>query len=107
MKGCCVSQTQPEGVWPTGNSRSEAGIAGHLRLEDVQSHDVARGIVQDQIQVLEVHDAVQPLRQFVEQLAEIAVLGNRFGHFQQGLDAALPKKRRGVRGWERRSSFRE
>ena len=63
----------------------EAGVPGHFGFEDVQAHDVARGIVQDQVQVLEVHHAVQPLRQFVEQLAEIAVLGDRFGHFEQRL----------------------
>ncbi len=83
MKGCCVSHTQPGRRLADLEFRSEAGIAGHLGLEDVQAHDVVRGIVENQIQVLEVHDAVQPLGKFMEQLAEIAVLGNRFGHFQQ------------------------
>ena len=63
----------------------EAGIPGHFGLEDVQAHDVARGIVQDQVQVFEVHHPMQPLGEFVEQFAEVAVLGNRFGHFQQRL----------------------
>ena len=85
MKGCCVSQTQPEGVSPTGNSVPGRVFAGHFGFEDVQAHDVARGIVQDQVQVIEFHDAMQPLREFVEQLAEVAVLRDRFGHFQQRL----------------------
>ncbi|HEV7967823.1 MAG TPA: hypothetical protein VGP19_09645 [Candidatus Acidoferrales bacterium] len=37
------------------------------------------------IQVLEFNNSMKALREFVEQLAEIAVLHDRFGHFQQRL----------------------
>ena len=78
---------------PSGGSFSQREFAsgavfpGHFGFEDMQAHDVAHGIVQDQVQVFEFHDAMQAFGEFVEQFAEIAVLRDRFGYFQQRLVA--------------------
>ncbi len=83
---------------PTGRRFSDRKFAARtvpseisFGFENVQAHDVALGVVQDQIQVIEFHDAMQSLREFVEQLAEIAVLRDGFGHFQKSL---VPRFRR-------------
>ena len=83
MKGCCVSHTHPEGVWPTWNSVPRRVLRGIWDSRMCKRMTLCAGSWRIRNQVLEVHDAVQPLGKFMEQLAEIAVLGNRFGHFQQ------------------------
>jgi hypothetical protein len=57
----------------------------------VKPHDVARFVVQDQVQIVKLQDAVQAARQIVEELAEVAVPGDSLGDFQQNL--VLAKRR--------------
>ena len=59
-------------------------------LEDVHAHHVARGIVQDQVEVIELDDAMQAFGEIVEQVAQIAVQRNCLGTSSRiwyGLDA--------------------
>jgi hypothetical protein len=53
-------------------------------LQDVQPHGVARRLVQDQAEVIEVHHLVKPAGQLVEQRGEVAVRDDRFRDSQQG-----------------------
>jgi hypothetical protein len=68
-----------------GEFGPRANFAGFFGFEDVQPHDVARGVMQGQIEVIELHHAMQPLGEFMEQLPEVAVLGDRLRHFEQRL----------------------
>jgi len=68
--------------------RSDQFLVFLTRFQDVQSHHVARRIVQHQRQEVEVDHAVQPLRQVVKQRRKIALLRNRFAHFQQSFQLA-------------------
>ncbi len=45
----------------------------------------ANGIVQDQVQVLEFHDAMEALGEFVKQFTKVAMLSDRLGHLEQRL----------------------
>ena len=65
--------------------RAQPGLARHRGFQNVQAHHVARGIVQDQVQIIEIHDAVQALGEVVKQFAQVAVLRNGFGNFEQRL----------------------
>jgi hypothetical protein len=53
-------------------------------LQDVQPHGVARRLVQDQAEVIEVHHVVKPPGQLVEQRGQVAVRDDRFRDGQQG-----------------------
>jgi hypothetical protein len=58
---------------------------GLLGFEDVDAHDLAPGIVQDEIQIIEMGDAVQSSGQVVEEFGQAAVVSDGFGDFEQGL----------------------
>ncbi len=70
---------------PAWAIRAGPDVRGLLGLEDVHAHDLPLGIVQDQVQVVELGDAVQPAGEVVEQFAEAAVVRDGLGDFQQGL----------------------
>ena len=53
-------------------------------LQDVQAHGVARRLVQDQGEAIELHHLMEPAGQFVEQRGQIAVRDDRFRNGQQG-----------------------
>ena len=46
---------------------------------------MALGVVQDQIQVIEMGHAVQAGGEVMEEFGQIAVVGDGFGDFEQGL----------------------
>ena len=79
--------------WAPFGGQFETGLNTHgsRTFQNVQSHDVARLVVQDQVQIVKLQDAVQPARQIVEELAEVAVPGDGLGDFQQ--DLVLAKRR--------------
>ena len=50
-----------------------ANSTGYRHRQDVQAHDLARGIMQDQIDVIERNDARKSLGEIMKQLAQVAV----------------------------------
>ena len=50
----------------------------------MKAHDVARCLVQDQGEAIELHYPMEPTGQLVEQRGQIAVQDNRFRNGQQG-----------------------
>ena len=79
---------------PTGgvafDGRFSAGrlllFAGNARFKDVEAHDVARGIVENEGEEVEVHDGVEALGEVVEKRGEVALLGNGLADFEQGFE---------------------
>ena len=65
---------------PTGFS------AGDARFQDVQAHDVARGIMENESEEVEVHDGVEALGEIVKKRGQIAMLGDGLADFEQGFE---------------------
>lgn len=59
-----------------------------VRLEDVKAHGVVGRFVKDQGEKVEGKDAVETLGKIVEEGFQVALLGDGFGDFEQGLDLA-------------------
>src|SRR5580692_7155696 len=72
----------------TFHRRFAAGLdgRGQASFENVQTHDVAIGVVQHQREEIEVNDAMKPLCQVVKKRGKIAMLRDRFRHFEQGFE---------------------
>jgi len=47
------------------------------------------GLVENQTGKIELHDVVQPRREFAEKLVQIPVRGDRFGNFKKRLVLAM------------------
>jgi hypothetical protein len=54
----------------------------------VQAHDVAIGIVKHKREEIKINNAMQALGKIVKESGKIAMLRNRFGHFEQGFELA-------------------
>jgi hypothetical protein len=68
-----------------------------MRFQNVEAHGAAGRIVKNQAEEIELQDSVEAIGKFVEKELEVALLGNRFGNFEQGLE--LPHGlRQGRRG---------
>src|SRR5262245_23533228 len=59
----------------------------------MQAHDVKRGIVQNQIDVVERHNARQPVGEIIEQLDQVPVNGDRFRNLQKSTVLIAREKR--------------
>jgi hypothetical protein len=68
-----------------------------VRYQNVQPHGAAGRIVKDQAEKIELQDGMEAIGKFVEKELEVALLGNRFGNFEQGLELphGLHQGRRG------------
>ena len=73
---------------------SGTNFPGFLGFQNMQAHDVARRVMQSQIEVIEFHDAVQARRQFMKQFSQVAMLRNGFRHFQKRLVLRLRRTSR-------------
>jgi hypothetical protein len=62
----------------------------------VQAHDVVRGIMQDQIDVIERDDARESLAEIMKQVAQVSVHRNCFRNLQKGLVLLAGAKRLSV-----------
>ena len=77
---------------PAGGISLDRGLAtsglfsGDSRGENVEAHDVASGIVEDEGQEIEVDDRAQAVRKIVKQRGEITLLGDGLAHFEQGFE---------------------
>ena len=66
-----------------GNSRPGLGLVEFRRHQSVQAHDVARRIMQDEIDHIERDDARESLREIMKQFGDVAVRRNGLGDLQQ------------------------
>jgi hypothetical protein len=55
-------------------------------FENVKSHDVSHGVMQDQGEEIKVDNAMEALGQVVKKSGEVAMPGNGFGNFEQGFE---------------------
>ena len=77
----------PAGRVVFNGSLSAGGFfAGNVGFEDVETHDVARGVVENEGEEVEVDDAVETLGEVVEKRGEIALLGDGLADFEQGFE---------------------
>ncbi len=67
-----------------GSFRARGLFTGDARFENVEAHDVAAGIVENEGEEVEVDHGVQALGEVVEQRGQIALLGDGLANFQQG-----------------------
>src|SRR6266550_2250823 len=61
-------------------------FAGDACGENVEAHDVASGVVQDEGQKIEFDDGAQAVRKIVKQRWKIALLGDGLADFEQGFE---------------------
>jgi len=61
-------------------------FAGDACGENMEAHDVASGIVEDERQEIEIDDGAQAVRKIVEQRGQIALLGDSLADFEQGFE---------------------
>ena len=59
---------------------------GDATFENMKTHDVADGIVQDEGQEVEFNNRMEAARKIVEKRGEIALLGDGFADFEQGFE---------------------
>ncbi len=79
-------------------------FAGDAGFENVETHDVLRGVVQDEREEIEVNDGVQARGEVVEKRGKVALLGNGLADFEQGFELAPGVfERRGERRFRRRN----
>jgi len=79
----------------SGRRRPHRQFQAHVQVcrflrqgfEEVETHDLALRIVQDEIQVIEMRYVVQPRGQIVEQLRQIAMLRDGLRHLKKRLRA--------------------
>jgi len=76
------------GIVFDGRLRAGGFFIGKAAFEDVQAHDVARGIVKDEAEEVEVNDGVEARGEVVEKRGEIALLGDGLADFEQGFKLA-------------------
>ena len=64
-------------------------------LEHMQPHPVIAWLIEQQKQIIELHDMVQTTRKLVEQILEVAMGGNRTRYFQQSFVLLVADVRHG------------
>ena len=80
------------------------GVRWMAGFEDVQTHNIARGIVKDEGEEVKVDDGVEALGEVVEKRGKIALLGDGLADFEQGFELAPGVfERRGERRFRRRN----
>src|SRR5229473_1627787 len=60
--------------------------AGDARFKNVETHDVARGVVENESEKVEVDDGVETLGEVVEKRGKVALLGNGLANFEQSFE---------------------
>ena len=86
-----------------GHFTAGALLDGDAAFENVQAHDVLRGVVKNQGEEVEINDGMKTRGKIMEQRGEIALLRDGLAHFEQGFKLApgvLP--RGGLRHFRRR-----
>jgi hypothetical protein len=72
----------------TVHRRFAAGLdrSGKPRLQNVQAHDVALGVMKHQREKIEVHDRMQSHSEVVKKRGQVAMLRDGFSHFEQSFE---------------------
>src|SRR5713101_1759920 len=99
---------------PTGGVVLDGRLgAGRLstrdaRFKNVETHDVARGVVENESEKVEVHDGVETLGEVVEKRGEVALLGDGLANLEQGfkLTPGVFERRSGRHFRRRKDVFR-
>ena len=73
VKGCWVFHTNPPGDSSIGQLQTRADRAGYCGHQEPQAHDIARGLMQDYVDVIERDDLREPLSEITKQLFQVAV----------------------------------
>jgi len=60
--------------------------SGQARFENVQAHDVAHGVMQDQREKIKINHAMETLGEVVKKGGEVAMQSDGFRHFEQGFE---------------------
>ena len=63
-------------------------LCRNATFEDMEAHNIARWIVKDESEEVELHDGVQALGEVVEKRGKIALLRDGLADFQQGFELA-------------------
>src|SRR5260370_4550165 len=61
-------------------------VAGDGRFQNVETHDVARSVVKNEGEKVEVDNGMEAAGKVVEQRGEIALLGDGLADFEQGFE---------------------
>lgn len=64
------------------------GMGGVVGLEDMNAHGIARGVVENEAEKVELQDGVQPQGEFVKEALEVALLRDGFTHIEEGFQLA-------------------
>lgn len=74
-----------------------------VRLENVNAHGVARGVMENKAEKIELQDSVQVQREFVKETLEVALPRDGFADVQKGfqLTAGMLDGGRGPGVWRR------
>jgi hypothetical protein len=71
-----------------GRFRADVFVVRDARFENVQAHDVARGVVERQRKEIEIDDGVEALGEIVEEFGKVALLGDGFADFEKSFELA-------------------
>ena len=89
---------------PEGHFTAGLLLDGDAAFENVQTHDVLRGVVKNQREEVEINDGMKPRGKIMKQRRKIALLRDGLAHLEQGFELApgvLP--RGGLRHFRRRN----
>jgi len=88
-----------------GRFRASGLFTGNAAFQDVEAHNVARRIVKDEAEEVELNDEVQARGKVVEKRGKIALLGDGLADFEQGFKLAPGVfERGGERHFRRRNN---
>jgi len=85
-KGLLRLPDPPGGISLDRGLAASGFFAGDARGENMEAHDVASGIMEDERQEIEINDGAQAVRKIVEQRGKIALLGDGLADFEQGFE---------------------
>ena len=71
-----------------GGFGADMFVVGDARFENVETHDVADGIVEREGEEIEIDDGVEALGEIVEECGEVTLLRDGFADFEKGFELA-------------------
>src|SRR5690349_2364612 len=75
---------QPGGSFVNWFLMTTDQVRRYVGLDGVQSHDIARGVVQRERHKIHLHHSGEALGEIPKQFMQIAMGGERFRHFEEG-----------------------
>ena len=71
-----------------GRFGADVLVVRDARFENVEAHDVARGVVKRQGEEIEIDDGVETLGEIVKEFGEVTLLRDGFADFEKGFELA-------------------